>query len=261
MPPVPTPTVSQGGEKKLRGRQNMPSIRQYLELDQPAPSFVAVGETEKTGKGMFATRNIDPYTRIISEVPSIDLRTGWLSEANLKLAFDALPNDRKAAIMDLSFVATKENASPLTMIFDQNAMDARVGRVLCPTVARFNHSCLPNAFGNMNWLTNCYTIQALHDIEEGEEITISYMEVEYPKDERCAELKKIFGFDCVCSLCTTHFSAMALTRSNTRRAFLRQFRGLLTLFDPNKAPQDERTFASPTSVFGVTNIIRSPPPS
>ena len=64
-----------------------------------------------------------------------------------------------------------EDDDEMIAIFNQNAYD--VGgedngegsspgcAMLALTAAKINHSCEPNAVGNMNWLTNCYTVQGV----------------------------------------------------------------------------------------------------
>ncbi|CAG8957140.1 hypothetical protein HYFRA_00009341 [Hymenoscyphus fraxineus] len=220
-----------------RGRQNMPSWQEFNRLEAAQRNYIRLGDTRRTGKGIFANQDIPKFTRIICEVPTIDLRKKYLSTANVKVAFESLPANRKSAVMDLHFdFSDSENATPLSLIFDQNAMDTDRGRVLCTTVARINHSCLPNAMGNMNWLTHCYTVQVLHDIVEGEEITINYIDVELPKEQRDARLKAIWNFECRCLLCDQHFSARFLQMSNMRRAWLQQFRDTISRFDPGPPP-------------------------
>lgn len=62
-----------------------------------------------------------------------------------------------------------------------------------------NHSCIPNCivkYGN----DNCMKLIALRDIEEGEELTHSYIEETAPVEERQEQLKS-YDFICNCSKC------------------------------------------------------------
>ena len=71
---------------------------------------------------------------------------------------------------------------------------------LCLTASRINHSCLPNAevcYGNESeWKS----FVAYRDITEGEEITISYIEIMKPRTER-RQILRNWGIDCQCPGC------------------------------------------------------------
>ncbi|RMZ84809.1 hypothetical protein DV737_g1047, partial [Chaetothyriales sp. CBS 132003] len=65
--------------------------------------------------------------------------------------------------------------------------DGATARGVFPTIARLNHSCIPNAQGNFNSnvAEGSFTIHALRDIPAGEEITVSYLHDELAsQDER-----------------------------------------------------------------------------
>ena len=78
----------------------------------------------------------------------------------------------------------------------------------------FNHSCLPNA--EFNFVDDSVRIYALRDIAEREEICISYIRMEdceWDEDPEISRtqptldnmrkiIKRIYGFDCRCELCT-----------------------------------------------------------
>ena len=70
-------------------------------------------------------------------------------------------------------------------------------------MSRFNHSCHPN--GEMTCHMN-YTqeVRALRNIKQGEEVTICYINDEsslWSREERQAELKNVYNFDCNCEGC------------------------------------------------------------
>ncbi|CAM6042085.1 unnamed protein product [Sphagnum compactum] len=70
----------------------------------------------------------------------------------------------------------------------------------------FNHDCLPNACrfeyidkpGNRNLDVH---IRALHDIEEGTEICISYFPINWAFGDRQKKLEEEYGFQCECDRC------------------------------------------------------------
>lgn len=88
-----------------------------------------------------------------------------------------------------------------------------------PTICLINHSCLPNSHNNWNDEAKHETIHAIQPIKAGQEITISY-DRGGPSAERQAFLKKAFGFDCKCSICT--LPPAGLRDSNARRALIQR---------------------------------------
>ena len=82
-----------------------------------------------------------------------------------------------------------------------------VASAVYPLGALLNHSCAPNcllryAFGTKHEQP-VMEIVASRDIDKGEELTHSYVELVSPRDSRRASLKEIFGFDCHCEKCGT----------------------------------------------------------
>ncbi|KAI3393863.1 hypothetical protein diail_3538 [Diaporthe ilicicola] len=69
--------------------------------------------------------------------------------------------------------------------------------------SRINHSCLPNC-GHTDMSENGQdkiTIYACRDIQPGEEITVSYMNIYDARDKRRANSKRVWGFVCNCAAC------------------------------------------------------------
>ncbi|KAK6345843.1 hypothetical protein TWF730_010186 [Orbilia blumenaviensis] len=69
-----------------------------------------------------------------------------------------------------------------------------------PHSARLNHSCSPNVFHRYNPVINRLTIHALRDINIGEELLTSYIDICHPTVVRRQYLKH-WGFRCRCSAC------------------------------------------------------------
>lgn len=66
----------------------------------------------------------------------------------------------------------------------------------------FVNSCLPNAAVKFNTKTFAGELHALRPIKAGEEIYVSYCNIEDPRAERQSHLKK-YGFTCSCELCSS----------------------------------------------------------
>ncbi|ETS82058.1 hypothetical protein PFICI_07060 [Pestalotiopsis fici W106-1] len=71
-----------------------------------------------------------------------------------------------------------------------------------PEVSRMNHDCRPNA--HYYWDPDTFTqnVFATRDILAGEEITITYVELLLPRDDRLARLDETWHFPCACTACT-----------------------------------------------------------
>lgn len=87
-----------------------------------------------------------------------------------------------------------------------------------PKIARINHSCAPNADHAMNWKNLKMTVYATTSILPNEEICIEYTPslVQKTRDERREILKRDFGFDCHCRICSQEGEALAQSDSRRR---------------------------------------------
>jgi len=100
-------------------------------------------------------------------------------------------------------------AAKLSAIFNTNAfeMEGSVEGVseglsgVCILASRINHSCLPCANHRYNAKQKTYAIYASRDIEVDEEITIAYVPPTQSREVRRADLRKSYGFDCMCKAC------------------------------------------------------------
>ena len=94
---------------------------------------------------------------------------------------------------------SKENALKVWGIYKTNAFTNGV----FVKMSRFNHSCHPNAAMSCR-VSNTQDVRALRKIREGEEITICYTDSSeslWSREERRAELKSLYNFDCNCEGC------------------------------------------------------------
>lgn len=78
-----------------------------------------------------------------------------------------------------------------------------------------------------------HTTRAVRDIQQGEEISISYIDVLQPRDKRQARLRE-WGFDCRCRQCSLPAAAAAASDANVAR--IRDLAGILDSVDGAAEP-------------------------
>jgi SET domain len=67
-------------------------------------------------------------------------------------------------------------------------------------LSRVNHSCLPNASHSFSVVSFSGQLRAVHDIKKGEEIFVTYCDIDVPTAARQKSLEP-YGFRCTCSSC------------------------------------------------------------
>lgn len=196
-------------------------------------------ESPGRGMGLFANRPIKRGELIISEKPMVTLNNGYNTANTLEQRIEKLSQAEKDMFYSLS------NSWPLISpkcmgIFKTNALplgvDSPTGAIF-PIIARSNHSCLPNANHYWNESKGLETIFALKDIENNEEIHLSYCDPYTDKQTRQAKLKDGFTFDCNCEICSIE-DKIAQKRSDIRRNILKKLDAEipeLALYQPVKA--------------------------
>ena len=75
------------------------------------------------------------------------------------------------------------------------------GSAVYKYVSLLNHSCAPNCHTHWENGDSSLTIRALREIAPGEELTITYVDADSPRDARRARLANSYAFDCACSRC------------------------------------------------------------
>eukprot|EP00063_Salmo_salar_P068491 XP_014043326.1 PREDICTED: N-lysine methyltransferase SMYD2-like [Salmo salar] len=64
-----------------------------------------------------------------------------------------------------------------------------------------NHSCSPNVI--VTYKGTVAEVRAVQDIQPGDEIFNSYIDLLYPTDDRNERLRDSYFFTCVCNECAT----------------------------------------------------------
>ncbi|KAF2822702.1 SET domain-containing protein [Ophiobolus disseminans] len=111
-----------------------------------------------------------------------------------------------------------EEAIMKTNAFGSTVADVSA-RTLFPDISRINHACNPNSFVMFSRAGVSMAIKAYRDIEEGEEISISYLLLGIPSAQRATQLQR-WGFTCTCALCS--LPAPEKQASDLRRVMIAQ---------------------------------------
>ncbi|NXV31542.1 SMYD2 methyltransferase, partial [Rissa tridactyla] len=78
---------------------------------------------------------------------------------------------------------------------------SHLGSAIFPDVALMNHSCCPNVI--VTYKGTLAEVRAVKEIEPGEEVFTSYIDLLYPTEDRNDRLRDSYFFNCDCRECTT----------------------------------------------------------
>lgn len=84
---------------------------------------------------------------------------------------------------------------------EMNGQQRRQGIFM--NASRLNHSCVPNAHFEYDEILGRLTVYAIHNIEQGHEILVSYMSRDWhtTTQHRKVELQRNYRFTCLCQSC------------------------------------------------------------
>ncbi|KAG6249357.1 hypothetical protein E4U23_002223 [Claviceps purpurea] len=174
-------------------------------------AMYAVRDIPGKGKGLVATRNIPNGMRILSERPLIHAPFNSSNEQRKKIIDSQVQalNEKERDIF-LSFpnrYAFSDSATRYSGIFRTSSIladliESRKTLAIFPQACRINHDCDNNAEKEWNCDTQRLTVHAMRDIEEGEEITVTYLPSVSDQKARQKKLKSDYHFTCLCRVCT-----------------------------------------------------------
>ncbi|KAK7915017.1 SET domain protein [Apiospora marii] len=169
------------------------------DLEQMA--LFSVQPVEGKGNGVVATAKITKGTRILAESPFITLprvngdSVEVLNEDVLKQLRNA-SRDQQRAFFSLTNIHGKTLPIPLGIIQTNALAYGPKGEGgLFITGSQFNHACVPTACIKWNCELDQMTVHTLCDIEPGEEITITYVNLG-SNNRRRDQLDSGFQFIC-----------------------------------------------------------------
>jgi hypothetical protein len=160
----------------------------------------------------------------LSEAPLFTQELG-LSEQSIALSLATKSKDEIRQFLELTN-CHRGKMSPLLGVFHTNALPCGVNDSLFGSVAakagiflqgsRFNSSCVPNVNNFWNEEKQMIAFFAMKDINDGEELCITYAGSMTPRAMRRAELQTKFGFECCCPACS--LSGQEQLASDLRRS-------------------------------------------
>jgi hypothetical protein len=199
-----------------------PEEVEFPKKQSATPKLYILTPVSGKGQGLIAAQDISKGTRILSDEPLFRIQSFGselpVIEKEIEGKLNLLSHDDKRNFFSLHN-STPGDSYPLTGIVKTNALslgsNSRVGGIF-PTISRINHSCRPNTQHTWNSSTGHETIHAIRDIKKGEEITISY-NLGGPSQPRMQRLKRSYGFDCTCDLCSLTDEALKISDAHQLR--------------------------------------------
>ncbi|KAH6661182.1 hypothetical protein BKA67DRAFT_654314 [Truncatella angustata] len=202
--------------------------------DDDSPTFIRSElyeerETAGAGIAVFATAFIPAGTRIFCEEELIQVSDEF-EQPEIYDTVTSLSEEKQAAYFGLaassksmkdvgwindlrkscegeaeSFNALVEAHEMAWSIYETNRFTLRLSSGefkigIYHKASRLNHSCAPNVFHRYNSRINRMTIHALRDIQPGDELNTSYIDICHPTAVR-RQMLKGWGFHCGCSAC------------------------------------------------------------
>lgn len=182
-----------------------------------------VADVPGKGKGVITRFNVAKGNRILSEKPLLLVQPLPLDELEAVIAKKLKSLPKKEQRQFLSLHNNFPGKHPFGGICKTNALPCGPGSpvgAVYATACLINHSCLPNSHHSWNESTKQETIHAIRQIAAGDEITISY-DHGGSQASRRSFLRKAFGFDCSCDICT--LPGPQLQISDNRRARIQDY--------------------------------------
>uniref|UniRef100_A0A8B9Q5Q4 [histone H3]-lysine(4) N-trimethyltransferase n=1 Tax=Apteryx owenii TaxID=8824 RepID=A0A8B9Q5Q4_APTOW len=142
----------------------------------------------------------------------------WLAVKEFESHLDKLDNEKRELIQNdiaaLHHFYSKHMEFPdnaaLVVLFAQVNCNgftiedeelSHLGSAIFPDVALMNHSCCPNVI--VTYRGTLAEVRAVKEIEPGEEIFTSYIDLLYPTEDRNDRLRDSYFFNCDCRECIT----------------------------------------------------------
>ena len=231
----------------------------FNDIVQDCTAF-ALKRMPNQGLGGYATRSLARGECILTEQPLLHwkvVKGEAITHEGVEARLSAQSKDAQRAFWSLSQNAEHGTMKHAFGIWLTNAYptdgtsadpDERSSAVFTH-ICRLNHSCSPNLHCHWNATLGAQTVYALCDIEQGEELTVSYLPtLERPRATRRDALQANFGFTCQCVSCSLTGNALAASeRRRTRLEGLEE--AMRAAADPSRAADAMRAAMSSGADF------------
>ncbi|SJL04740.1 uncharacterized protein ARMOST_08110 [Armillaria ostoyae] len=206
----------------------------FKPLPRVSSPMFEVREAENKGLGMFAARDIDKGDLIISERPVYTYRlslenvvrhSGEGKSFEIEAVENLSPNSRQRLYELKNSLPESCQKDKLEGILNTNFFPFHLKsgcgthhldhtHAGCfPSLSRANHDCCPNTNFFFSAPTFTGEFRAVRKIQKGEEITVSYIPLDDPKQMRQRALQDGYHFTCTCATCSTSSEASDMRRS------------------------------------------------
>ncbi|KAI0974040.1 hypothetical protein F4678DRAFT_458828 [Xylaria arbuscula] len=171
----------------------------------PPPYYVDV--IDEKGIGLRANRSVAKGEVLMVRAPTLVAQVEAIEELEVavrnimyKFAIDRLPKNRRDAFMGQMGRDIHNKINTNAFQFFVHGAGEKGTRHLAayPDIAKFNHDCRPSVHYRITDAT--MTAVAARDIQQGEKLTISYVDIFLPSRKRKDRIRS-WGFECACALC------------------------------------------------------------
>ncbi|KAJ7029987.1 hypothetical protein C8F04DRAFT_962173 [Mycena alexandri] len=256
----------------LKGVQTVSAWPLWTQPAPPPPAHppFKIRECGDKGLGMFALRRIPRGDVIVSQRPllfshpCLHVHADQTVSAFYESALAGLSSDTQSAFNSLRNAQLEtEDVSRIRGIVLTNALGTQLPPPHDPTanynavftsLCRANHDCSPNAHYSFSAETFTGRLTALRAIQAGEEITIGYTDIEFPRAQRRQVLATKFNFDCGCETCC--LPPKKASESDTRRAAIAAFLIRLNELNADIAEEAEPLFPEGATLVRASELLR-----
>ncbi|KAM7213816.1 het domain protein [Rhypophila decipiens] len=215
------------------------------------PQSFTLAEVKGKGLGLLASRPLTRSSPVMAKTPALLIHRSFLEglppsseqQSLLDTAASYLPSALQKEFWSqmghfgghkiLDIMATNS----FQMNLDPKGQDQSAHHYgNYPEVSRFNHDCRPNVAFYIDKTTLRHTTTVVRPVEEGGELTISYLDVTRARVERQSRAKMAWGFECSCKQCA--LPAPLAKRSDERlEEIARMEKKLSDIYDKEVTPQ------------------------
>ncbi|CAK9082526.1 unnamed protein product [Durusdinium trenchii] len=172
----------------------------------------------------------------------------------VKDQWNQLSQEQKDQLKGLSDASTEKSMMGIlrTNGFSRGASKSSSSLLLCPVLARFNHSCSPNCQQSWDEQSGTEKLYAMTTIQKGEELCITYCDLREPREVRRETLQAKYGFRCACVACDVA-SAVA-EASDARRGEAARLQEMLPSADAAEGVQIAKRILQLLDEEGIADL-------